>query len=435
MTATRRSHTRYYCNRLVEEEVSMSSPIVRCRPEAAHWILGGLLMLIGVPCLVLSLSDRVLDPGHRWLEGILSCLLLIPALVYSRSGSRGRKSWPMGAGSDGVVWGVGASFRGQRYRTSWPMRRGLVRMVVETSHETLSWPAPDRSAAIQSLRRAIEQNAAGAPVSTWAILGTRPEEPRTLTFEYRASDIWTMGIMLWTCVIVWVGMILCLTGPAAIRRLPETLGHMGWLLGLLGASPCWVHALAAGDGLPLPPCPPRSPTSAAPAIRADARGLVFEEGSRRLEATWDEVMDYFIAPFSGITAASRYVVITRSGAFDFTPHLYDVAILRQMIAHYAKSAPCPVAAGADETLGGDALRWTRSPQGDRERVYHYRTRTNRALLWLPSRWSSCAPFCLHLLRQALSTSAAWGRRLVCRHPWRPNAVWLVALLYRFRARQ
>src|SRR5205807_1657584 len=55
-----------------------------------------------------------------------------------------------------------------------------------------------------------------------------------LWFEYRASDVRAMSIVLWTCGLGWLGMMGCLIGPASIKRLPETLSHMGWILGLLG---------------------------------------------------------------------------------------------------------------------------------------------------------------------------------------------------------
>jgi hypothetical protein len=387
----------------VEGEVSTSSPIVRCRPQAAHWVLVGFLVLLSGPGLIWAISDRALDPGNRWIEGIMSSLLFIPSLVcaiwLARAqvvvDSRGLR-WRGLGGWTAVAWSEVSDYYDR------PISHDSVRMVVETPRAALSWVAQVRSPAVQSLRRLIEQRATSAAVSTWAILGTRPNEPRSLTFEYRPSDIRTMAFIHWTCGIGWMAMMISLTGPAAIRRLPETLGQMGWLLGVLGA------VVLIGFSLSLP-------AMAYPALlalretqrrrhqrlRAEARGLVFVDGSRRLEAAWDEVLDYFIASFPGITAASRYVVITRSGTFDFTPHLHDAAILRRMIAHYAKNT-----SGADwqprtdEVLGGNSLRWTRSPHGDRERVYHYRTRTNRAVLCLPAAIILMRALIPALLRQA-----------------------------------
>jgi hypothetical protein len=381
----------------------MSSPIVRCHPDAAHWVLVVLLALIGGPAAVITAFDPRLDPGSRWLGGALGAMLLLPTLTLAVWLVRAQ----VVADASGLRWrGLG------RWRfASWPevsdyydrpMHSGSVRMIVETSHETLSWPVPDRSAACQSLRRVIEQNANSAPVSTWAILGTRPGEPRSLTFEYRAADLRTMSIILWTCVLGWMGMAGVEVSLSQFKGTVEMLAHLGGLLALLGGIawlgfPLLLPAMALPAFLALRETQRRRHHQ----VRADAHWLVFEDGSRRLEAAWEEVMDYFVVPFPGVTAASRSVVVTRAGTFDFTPHLNDVMILKRMIAHYAKNAPFPEwRPRADETLGGEALRWNRGPQGDQERVYHYRTRTNRALLWLPTAMTLMVGLLPTLMRQA-----------------------------------
>lgn len=365
----------------------MSSPIVRCRPERAQWLGVAFFGLIGGPPVLWALFGWDLDPGSRWLQAIIGSLLLVPTLVYAVWLARaqvvadtGGLRWRSLGGWTSAPWVEISDYYDR------PHSANAVLMVVEAPNATLSWLASTRAPAVLSLRRLIAQRATRAAATTWAILGTRPDEPRSLTFAYRASDLRIMAIIMWTCVIGWTGMWVYLTGLGAIRKLPETLGQMGWLLGLLGAVvfigfPLLLPALALPGFLALRETRRRRHQR----IRADARGLCFEDGSRRLEVNWDGVMDYFYSPFPGVTGGSRHVVVTRAGTFDFTAHLHDLPILKRMIAHYAKNTPGPDwQPRAEEVLGGDALRWTRGPQGDRERVYRYRTPTNRALLWLPT---------------------------------------------------
>jgi len=96
----------------------------------------------------------------------------------------------------------------------------------------------------------------------------------------------------------------------------------------------------------------------------DAEGLVFEGSGRRFEAKWAQVTDYFVASLPArLSFGVRYVVVTPSGSFDFTPLLRDARILTRVIVHYAKNAlAADWRARTDDVLGGAASRrsanWT-----------------------------------------------------------------------------
>jgi len=119
-------------------------------------------------------------------------------------------------------------------------------------------------------------------------------------------------------------------------------------------------------------------------ITVDTNGIVFEDGARRVGAAWAEVTGYGAVPGPGALTI-RYVVETRQGDFDFLPVLSGATLLMAIIRRYAQEA-------ADkewrprvslEALGGEAARWSGGRVGIGARVYHYRTRANRAVLGLP----------------------------------------------------
>lgn len=105
-------------------------------------------------------------------------------------------------------------------------------------------------------------------------------------------------------------------------------------------------------------------------------GLVFEDGTRRIDARWDEVTGY------GIVDA-KYTVETGGGAFDFLGSIGSGMLLRENIRlSAANAADTEWKARTDaDALGGEAARWSGGQVGVGARVFHYRTRFVRRLLW------------------------------------------------------
>ncbi len=118
-------------------------------------------------------------------------------------------------------------------------------------------------------------------------------------------------------------------------------------------------------------------------ITADTSGLMFEDGARRVEAAWPEVTGYGIVPGLGALPV-RYLVETRQGEFDFLASVKQATLLQVIVQRYATESPDREWKNRvnPEALGDEAARWSTGQVGIGARVYHYRTRIFRALLWL-----------------------------------------------------
>jgi hypothetical protein len=143
---------------------------------------------------------------------------------------------------------------------------------------------------------------------------------------------------------------------------------------------------------------------AAERIRVDAGSVTFSSRASRLRARWEEVRAAFVdANTRGI--GSRFVVVTERGTFDFAPAIRDAALLREIIARRATRVDQPWRVIRDlETLGGDRARWSGGCPGVGQRVFHYRTRTNRALLWLLTCLAGCPFLVFGLYRAGLAST-------------------------------
>ena len=117
-------------------------------------------------------------------------------------------------------------------------------------------------------------------------------------------------------------------------------------------------------------------------ITADLKSIVFENKSRRVAAAWLEVTGYQIAAGPG-AVTSCYRVETQQGDFDFLPTLSEFLILKEIVRCYAKEAADTEWKHRDspDALGGETALWSGGQVGVGVRVFHYRTRSVRALLW------------------------------------------------------
>jgi hypothetical protein len=120
-------------------------------------------------------------------------------------------------------------------------------------------------------------------------------------------------------------------------------------------------------------------------ITATSDGICFEDSRRRSIAAWRDVTDYYIEQDR---IGCRFVVETVAGSFDFLHTLQDSLVLREIIQRHATNAPASKwqtrSEASQEVLGGEAARWTGGVARVGQRIFHFRTRTNRALMWFPT---------------------------------------------------
>jgi len=232
-----------------------------------------------------------------------------------------------------------------------------------------------------ALRGQVERRATNAAVRQWGLLGSRPCDTWPRVFRYDTwQNIWTPRVLL-KLALTALGYLL--TPP--LQQAMSQAGQVGWGVTLAGLGVYLLLIASLGAFFLMPLAQYRAAgRRKAERITADTDGIVFEDGARRVEAAWPDVTGYEIAPGSGILTI-RYVVETRQGDFDFLAVLSDATLLMAIIQRYAQDA-------ADrewrphvnpEALGGEAARWSGGRVGVGARVYHYRTRANRAVLGLP----------------------------------------------------
>ncbi len=230
------------------------------------------------------------------------------------------------------------------------------------------WPGAE------ALREAVERQATGTAAREWGLLGTRPCDPWPRVFGYDTfSNRWSPRLLvklsLVFVVYVLVKPALSLTGLAAL---------LGWRMTLTTAALYLLLTVPLAVMLLVRPLLDYRAVQKrlGERITLTPEGLMFEDGTRRIDARWDEVTGYGIAD-------GKYTVETGGGAFDFVSSIGNGLLLRENIRLYAAKAAdteWKVRTDAD-ALGGEGACWRGGQVGVGARVFHYRTRFTRRLLW------------------------------------------------------
>lgn len=117
-------------------------------------------------------------------------------------------------------------------------------------------------------------------------------------------------------------------------------------------------------------------------VFATSEGIVFIDKTRRIEALWDEVADYRIEQKGGF-AGENYIVETTHGNWSFSSDISRFEILKQLIIEYSINA---VASEWKRPIDIDGItaknaRWAEQQKAGEQNIYHFRSNTNRAMLW------------------------------------------------------
>jgi hypothetical protein len=134
---------------------------------------------------------------------------------------------------------------------------------------------------------------------------------------------------------------------------------------------------------------------------ADAEGFTFFDGREKTRVCWAEVIGYRFQD-QGLEPNQRGLRLLcsrctirseRGGEVSFLTLMDDVGLFQEIVrTHAVNGIEARIDRDRAEALGGIAARWTGGVEGVGERVYHYRTRSNRAMLWFP--WLSPVMFAL-----------------------------------------
>lgn len=121
-------------------------------------------------------------------------------------------------------------------------------------------------------------------------------------------------------------------------------------------------------------------------IRADQNALTLVCGENPTRVAWDEISDYFIEDVKGAATLPQYVLEGAGERIVFRQEITNFGELKALItarAVNAKSREWRHHESADsDTLGGAQSLWRGGVAGVGRKIYHYRTRTLRAMLVL-----------------------------------------------------
>jgi len=361
---------------------------VSCRPPALNWVFVVLCAPTGVMMWFGAHSPNKAGPPSAadvaFMQTFAAALLLMAAVLAAWQ-TRAR----IVADADGLRWRHFGGWKSARWEEVWDFydrissqtqgQRSLFWGVIKTAAGSVRFNSDWTGAG--ALREQVARLATNAAVQQWDLLGSRPCDTWPRVFRYDTwQNIWTPRVLL-KLALTALGYLL--TPP--LQQAMSQAGQVGWGVTLAGLGVYVLLIASMGAFFLMPLAQYRAAgRRKAERIMADTNGITFEDGARRVEAAWPDVTGYGIVPGPGAFAV-RYVVETRQGDFDFLAVLSGATLLQAIIRCYAEDA-----ADKDwrprvnrEALGGEAARWSGGRIGVGARVYHYRTRMYRALLWAP----------------------------------------------------
>jgi len=358
--------------------------LIVARPHKGYWFPTSIFALLGL------LAGFVL-PQVRWDAPEPRCLIIALFASPFFAIATGYALWICRARVIADEFGLRWRSIGRWRHAQWEeitdyYERGLPdkssrRRIVETSAGKLDLSAElDRRDALYAT---IAARAVCARARSWGERGIRPEDDWPRTFRYDTPDSWFLPWLLGGYLAGAVAVTVLLAIPKTL----EFAHDLGWPLalcaGLLMATV--FTGMPMTMALALVPVLTETQRRNGQTLSADLQGLQYRSPQGEIRVRWDEVQEYYFGPSTGwIKGQGPAVVVTSGGTFDFLHTLQDARQLRAIIQHYATHAATQEWCGDEhERLGGEKACWTGGSAGVGQRVYHYRTRMNRALLGLP----------------------------------------------------
>ena len=376
---------------------------VTCRAPRLYWALASFPAVYGAIAAYVSHMPTKTGPPSaadtRILEALSFCCLLIAlaiglwliraCVIGDQTGLRwrGMGSWKSAGWDEVRDYYEKVPTRQQRqYGLSSPTTISVIQTGAGKVGVTNLWSSSE------ALRELVQGQAIQAVTHEWGILGSRPCDAWPHVFRYDTRE------NRWTPYIVGA-LFLTALGYGLAAPVSRTVGKLGTAEGTISVIMLGVLLLPllAYGILPLMIIARYREAGCRRGehITTSLAGIIFEDGARKIEAVWADVTGYSVA-YGRNALMYRYVVETRQGQFDFLYQISDALLLTVIIQRYAAQSADKKwqMRGSLETLGGEAAQWSSGRVGVGAKVYHYCTRTNRALLWL------LGTFCVTMLALA-----------------------------------
>jgi hypothetical protein len=363
-------------------DVHSDGDSVVSRPGASWWVAAAMfLVMAGI--FAAGAFSILGDVAFVALCGVLAFGFAVGAFGTALFAARA----VICAGPDGLCWrGVAHGWRSAPWSAvsdyfwtlpSQHFRNGrAATVVIETSAGRIRAGADWANRA--TLEALVARRAAAAKANGWKLFGTRPgDAPQTFSYDTSANR--RDAILLPAILGSAVAAILVLAIHFLAQR---ALGMSGMRPNLLIPSGLAVAlVLAAGCGLVSITVVARwteRRRRRGEKITVSADGIRFQSRDREFAAAWEDVTGYGVeAVRAAILMMPCYIIDTRHGGFDFLATLNDRGILMACIAQQAIRAN----GSWRDTMDGALIGRPDLPEAG-GRVFHYRTRTNRAFLAL-----------------------------------------------------
>lgn len=329
-------------------------------------------------------------------------------------------------------WGLKQRYLGRTVSIAWEavtdyfeelslsQRDGRWALVVEGSGKSIRlsprWSNSD------AFRQLVSERATNARARDWGRLGYRDLDERPQEFAYMEE---VPRAMIWVC---WVfAAVMCLwSGWTVVVRGPGIVRDMGWPLGLsfLALIVCIYNSVGM-VALLFQSLSRKQSRRKNQRIEATVTGLRFRDDGQDISIRWDEIVSHGMEVVPGRVESYRYIVRSRPAEFDYSSRLKRAWLLRRLLEQYA---PPQTRRDADRSdlIGGPSAGWSSGVVGVGERIFTYRTRTNRAVLAFVAA-HGLAPLTAQVLRGGFSPSpSTWVGYL-------PFLLLLVYLFWRYRS--
>lgn len=364
---------------------------VVCRPDPSNWILVGLYLLMG------GISGGLLIASPEMNSGDWPVILIAGVMV---AGALGVAFWMFRSSLVADTEGLRSRRLFRSVLVPWDAVTDYYEDLPKISGTRVTIESPTRSIKVgsdwtnlEALQSAVREKAVNARFHEWGCVGMRSGERWSETFDYEGLyQRFEDGMMLALNVVLWGfglwGTVRYLTSAAEMAEL------LGWVFvlipGLLGAAAFIAYGLLFYGRVPYA-LESRRRRARRERIIASDEGIIFENSKRRIATAWSDVTDYRIDTRGQLVeSTARYVVMTRYGDFDFLATITGIRRLGALVEHNAtNSFTRGWRRSEGEALPVDVSRWLVTGLLGEPRVYHYRTRTNRAMLWLLCGGFSC----------------------------------------------
>jgi hypothetical protein len=350
-----------------------SLPLVRSRLGGLAWFL--VLFFAGIGALCVSLPFLFPSRPEQQDNGDIVFILVggLLFLLLSLLGIFYLLYTEIRATEEGLCWRTWRGWKSARWDevTDFYEKRIEKANIIET---------PAGNITIQNeiwtnwkpLREIVARRANKALNSEWAERGARQQERWPLVFDYDTPDnryagrfFTLMGLMLLVAFVI----LMTEPGPRAARNVPE-LGGLFLVISLLTALGIRIAYNTQRQAIR---------ERGQQRITATSDGVTFEDGQNRLYFAWEDISLVYKEAGGGLSSFARYIVVGMKGQFDYTAALRDGPMLSLLLTH---RAPKAVEQGLDFQTDVEDLGNQENLTGIGEHIYHYRTRSNRMLVWM-----------------------------------------------------